>query len=173
MPTRSLTIFFETLLATAVIHLSLLLIREHLVGRPKVLELLVGVRVIRVVVRMQLLGPTPVCLLDLVCVGITFNTKDRVEVSAGGIQFKHQHKSLNALSYTQLFVSVGVGGKGGALSYNAIFFLDGWADGYITSFFFPVEGGWGWGDHPHCFPVDLPLQCPQPIRIARLIKNIP
>ena len=80
-PSSSLPLLLQALLPAAVVQLPLLRVRQGLVGRPEVLELLVGVRVVRVPVRVHLLGHLAVGLLDLVGVGALGHAKDAVEVA--------------------------------------------------------------------------------------------
>ena len=63
------------------LHFSLVLVGERLVGGPQVLEFLVGVGIVRVSIRVHLLGQLAVRLLDLVLVGVSPHAEDLVEVS--------------------------------------------------------------------------------------------
>ena len=64
-----------------ILHFSLVLVGERLVGGAQVLEFLVGVGVVRVSIRVHLLGKFAVRLLDLVLVGVSPHAEDLVEVS--------------------------------------------------------------------------------------------
>jgi len=71
----------KTVLTEAVIRLAALLIREHLVGLRRLLELLLGLRIVGVDVRMQLASQLPEGLLDLAVRGAPIEAQHLVIVA--------------------------------------------------------------------------------------------
>ena len=71
-------------MAELVVGLALLGVRQDLVGFFRLLELLLGLWVIRIAVRMELHGQAAVGLLDLVIPGVAVDAEDFVKVAFGG-----------------------------------------------------------------------------------------
>jgi hypothetical protein len=67
--------------AVLVVDLALVGVREHLVGLGELLEALLGLRVVRVGVRVRLAGEAAEGLLDLGLVGLAADAEDLVVVA--------------------------------------------------------------------------------------------